>query len=125
MNRGYDSLTASRLYERAYKRLSSKILSTGFDRNYETYMAIISESNFIRFDIKNNRLYYVDTGTDVSTEDFEKQYTKSRLSSFSSKYEIIQDYIEQYDRGEISLKELNEKIKQFKKDNQEYHKEGS
>ena len=125
MNRGYDSLTASRLYERAYKRLSSKILSTGFDRNYETYMAIVSESNFIRFDIKNNRLYYVDTGTDVSTEDFEKQYTKSRLSSFSNKYEIIQDYIEQYDRGEISLKELNEKIKSFKKDNQEYHKEGS
>ena len=125
MNRGYDSLTASKLYERAYKRLSSKILSTGFDRNYETYMAIVSENNFIRFDIKNNRLYYVDTGTDVSTGDFEKQYTKSRLSSFSSKYEIIQDYIEQYDRGEISLKELNEKIKRFKKDNQEYHKEGS
>ena len=125
MNRGYDSLTASKLYERAYKKLSSKMLSTGFDRSYETYMSIISDNNFIRFDIKNNRLYYVDTGIDVSSENFEREYTKSRLSAFSSKYDVIKSYVEQYEQGEITLKELNEMIKKFKKDNQEYHKEGS
>jgi len=125
MNRGYDPLTASKLYERAYKKLTSKVISSGFDRSYETYMSLVNESNFIRFDIKNNRLFYVDTGIDVSSGNFEREYTKSRLSAFSNKYEIVQDYIEQYDRGEISLKELNEKIKRFKKDNQEYHKEGS
>lgn len=125
MNKGYDAYTASRLYERAYKRLSYKLLSHGFDRNFEAYMAIANENNFIRFDIKNNRLYYVDTGVDVSSEDFEKEYTKSRLSAFSNKYDTIQNYVESYDRGEITLKELNDLIRDFKKTNAEYHKEGS
>ena len=125
MNRGYDSYTASKLYERAYKRLSSSVLSKGFDRNFETYMALVNENNFIRFDIKGNRLYYIDTGIDVSTENFEREYTKSRLSAFSSKYETINEYVNLYESGEISLNELNNLIKEFKKTNAEYHKEGS
>lgn len=125
VNKGYDAFTASKLYVRAYSRLSAKMLSTGFDRHYEAYRALVGENNFIRFDIKNNRLYYVNNGIDVSTETFEKEYTKSRLSSFADKYDTIKDFIRQYDNGEITLNELNEKIKRFKKENQDYHKEGS
>ena len=125
MNRGYDALTASRLYDRAYKRLSSSILSNGFDRAFETYASLTQENNFIKFDIKNNRLYYRQTGEDVSSETFERSYTRNRLEALASKYDTIEQYIEEYESGEITLKELNEKIRQFKKSNAEYHKEGS
>lgn len=125
VNKGYDTLTASRLYERAYKRLSYSVLSKGFDRDFETYMSLVSETNFIRFDIKHNRLYYVDSGEDVSSLDFEKRYTVDRLSAFAKKYSTIEDYINMYKNGDITLNELNELIKRFKKENQEYHKEGS
>ena len=54
VSKGYDELTASKIYERAYKRLSPKMLSAGFDREFETYMSLVSDKNFIRFDIKSN-----------------------------------------------------------------------
>ena len=125
MNRGYDALTASRLYERAYKRLSSSVISKGFDRAFETYASLTQENNFIKFDIKNNRLYYRKTGEDVSSETFEKSYTRDRLGALAGKYDTIEEYVEEYEAGEITLTELNEKIRQFKRTNSEYHKEGS
>lgn len=125
MNRGYDALTASRLYDRAYKRLSSSILSKGFDRAFETYASLTQENNFIKFDIKNNRLYYRQTGEDVSSATFERSYTRNRLEALAGKYDTVEQYIEEYESGEITLNELNEKIRQFKKSNAEYHKEGS
>ena len=125
VNRGYDTLTASKIYARAYKRLSSKIMSGGFDRSFETYMALVSDKNFIRFDIKGNRLYYVDTGEDVSSETFERNYTSRRLESLARKYPTIQGWLEEYNAGMITLNELNERIRKFKLQDPEYHKEGS
>ena len=57
VNKGYDALTASKLYEKAYKRLSKATLSQGFNREFEDYMSLVSDKNFIRFDIKSNKLY--------------------------------------------------------------------
>lgn len=125
MNRGYDAFTASRLYDRAYKRLSSSILSKGFDRAFETYASLTQENNFIKFDIKNNRLYYRQSGEDISSENFEKSYTRDRLGALAKKYDTVESFVEEYENGEITLNELNEKIRQFKKSNAEYHKEGS
>ena len=125
MNKGYDAYTSSKLYDRAYKRLTKSVMSKGFDRAFETYAALTQENNFITFDIKNNRLYYRDTGEDVSSKDFEKSYTRSRLSNFAKKYDMIEEYLEQYENGDMSLNELNRKIEDFKRKNQEYHKEGS
>ena len=125
MNKGYDSLTASKLYERAYKKLSPKVLSSGFDRYYESYMALISDKNFIKFDIKSNRLYYVNTGEDVKSDTFERNYTTKRLENFANKYDEVWFWLEEYNAGQMSLNELNERIKAFKKANAEYHKEGS
>lgn len=125
MNKGYDSLTASKIYERAYKRLSKKVLSTGFDREFEAYMSLVSEKNFIRFDIKSNRLYYVKTGEEVSSENFERQYTSDRLEKLADKYDEIWFDLEAYKAGEISLEELKRRIALFKEKNQQYHKEGS
>ena len=125
VNKGYDELTASKLYERAYRRLSPKKLSSGFNREFEAYMSITSEKNFIRFDIKNNRLYYVKTGEEVQNDTFERNYTTERLKALSSKYADIEFWVEEYNAGQISLNELNERIKAFKKANAEYHSEGS
>ena len=125
VGRGYDEFTASRLYARAYKKLTSKVMSSGFDRSFETYMALVSEKNFIRFDIKNDRLYYVDTGQDVSTSSFERKYTTARLENLADKYFDVRMMVEEYENGKISLQELNDFIKKFKMNNPEYHKEGS
>lgn len=125
MNKGYDPLTASKIYERAYKRLNKNVLSSGFNREFEAYRALVSETNFIRFDIKNNRLYYIDTGEEVKTDTFERNYTTKRLENFANKYSDVYFWLEEYNAGEISLNELNERIKDFKKANAEYHKEGS
>ena len=125
VNRGFDEFTASKLYARAYKRLTKSVLSSGFDRYYETYMALVSEKNFIRFDIKNNRLFYVDTGEEVSSDTFERNYTTRRLENFANKYSDVWFWLEEYNAGQISLNELNERIKAFKKANAEYQKAGS
>lgn len=125
MEKGYDSFTASKLYERAYKRLTPSLMSQGFDRYFEAYMSLVSDKNFIRFDIKNNRLYYLDTGNDVSKSTFEKKYTIDRLKNFSEKYFDVRMMIEEYEEGKITLDELNKFIKDFKKNNSDYHKEGS
>lgn len=125
VNKGYDELTASRLYEKAYKRLSPKVLSSGFNREFEAYMSLVSDKNFIRFDIKNNRLYYVKTGEEVGSDTFERNYTTERLKGLTEKYSDIDFWVEEYNAGQISLNELNERIKAFKKANAEYQKEGS
>ncbi|MBO7714949.1 MAG: hypothetical protein J6S85_15380 [Methanobrevibacter sp.] len=125
VNKGYDELTASRLYEKAYKRLSPKVLSSGFNREFETYMSLVSDKNFIRFDIKNNRLYYVKTGEEVNTDTFERNYTTERLQNLADKYDEVYFWLESYNAGEMSLNELNERIKAFKIANVEYQKEGS
>lgn len=125
VNRGYDEFTASKIYLRAYKRLAPSKLSTGYNRNFEAYASIVFENNFIKFDIKNNRLFYVDTGKDVSTTTFERNYTINRLEKFGKKYFDVRMMINEYEEGKISLNELNNFIKDFKKNNREYHKEGS
>ena len=124
IDKGYDSYTASKIYDRAYKRVGS-ILSKGFDRDFETYMSIVSNKGVISFDIKNNRLYYVNTGEEVKSETFERNYTSKRLENFANKYSEVYFWLEEYNAGQISLNELNERIKHFKKANAEYHKEGS
>ena len=125
VNKGYDEFTASRLYARAYERLKPSVLSSGFNREFEAYMSLVSDKNFIRFDIKKNRLYFVDTGDEVSTYSFEKRYTTERLKAFSNKYFEVRMMIEEYEEGKITLQELNNFIKNFKKNNSDYHKEGS
>ena len=103
MNKGYDALTASKLYERAYNRLPPSMLSTGFDRDFETYASLIYENNFVKFDIRSNRLYYRKTGEDVSSATFERSYTRNRLEALSNKYDTIKQYIEEYESGEITI----------------------
>lgn len=125
VNKGYDELTASKIYERAYKRLSKKVLSTGFNREFEAYMSLVSDKNFVRFDIKRNRLYYVKTGEEVNTDTFERNYTSERLENLAAKYDEVYFWLEAYNAGEMSLNELNERIKAFKIANVEYQKEGS
>ena len=125
VNKGYDEFTASKLYARAYKRLSPSMLAEGYNRNFEAYASIAFENNFVKFDIKNNRLYYVKTGEEVSSANFQMNYTRERLSSLANKYETVETYLEQYENGQISLQQLNKNIADFKKSNSEYHKEGS
>lgn len=125
MNEGYDSLTASRLYHRAYQKLSPKLLATDFNREFEAYASLVVKNNFIKFDIRRDKLYVLKTGEEVNSNTFAKAHTINRLSSLGAKYLEVNEYIEQYIRGDITLNELNEKIRQFKKSNAEYHKEGS
>ena len=125
MDRGYDPLTASKLYARAYRRLTKSVMSKGFNREFEAYMSLVSGTNFIRFDIKNDRLYYVNTGEEVSTENFERTYTRDRLSGLAGKYGQIEAYLQEYEEGRLTLSELNNLIATFKRTNQDYHKEGS
>ena len=125
MNEGYDSFTASKLYARAYRRLNYHLLSQGFDRHFEAYMSLVSDKNFIKFDIKSNRLYFVDTGEEVSTANFERKYTLDRLENLGRKYIEVQSDMDEYAIGNISLEELKRRIELFKLHNKEYHKEGS
>lgn len=124
MNRGYDPLSASKLYEKAYKRLG-KVLSPEFNREYEAYMSLASSKNVISFDIKNDRLYISKTGEDVSTETFSKAITLNRVSNLAAKYLEVDDLVESYLRGDITLDDLNKGIAEFKKHNAEYQKAGS
>lgn len=124
MRRGYDSYTASKIYERAYKRVGS-LVSKDYNREFETFMSISSDKNFIQFDIKGNKLFIKDTGEDAKPETFAKAMTLNRVSNLAAKYLEVNDIVEDYIRGNISLNELNQKIKEFKKSNAEYQKEGS
>lgn len=124
MRRGYDSYTASKIYDRAYTRVGS-IISKGFNREFETFMSIASDTNFVNFDIKGNRLYYTDTGEDVKSETFERRYTTDRLREFAKKHIDVQRKLDEYILGKITLQELNDYVAEFKKTNQEYLKEGS
>lgn len=55
--------------------------------------------------------------------DFEKLYVNERLMNMGRKYEEVSKLINQYNDGEISLQQLNDKIADFKKTNEQYLKE--
>ena len=124
MHRGFDSYTASKIYERAYKRVGS-LVSKDYNREFETFMSIASDKNFVKFDIKGNRLYIRSTGEDAKPDTFAKSMTINRVSNLAAKYLEVNDIVEDYIRGDITLNELNQRIKEFKKSNAEYQKEGS
>lgn len=121
---GFDTYTASKIYARAYKRTENSI-SKGFNIDFETYASIAYSSNFIKYDIKGDRLYIRKTGEDISTSSFEKEYTNKRLAIFAGKYSQIQHYVDLYNRDVISLENLNFLIEGFKLINADYWKEGS
>ena len=122
--KGYDIFTAGKIYARAYKRIG-KSISQDFNREFETYASLAYNNNFVKFDIKSNRLYIRKTGETLNSDTFAKAYTVNRLSNFASKYSEVNYDLQRYIEGEISLEELNRNIEEFKRTNAEYLKEGS
>ena len=55
--------------------------------------------------------------------DFEKTYVNERLNNMGRKYGEVADYIKEYNENKISLQQLNDKIADFKKTNEQYLKE--
>ena len=75
--------------------------------------------------IKSERLYLRNTGQELTGDTFAKAYTVNRISNFASKYTEVNDKLQEYMTGDISLQQLNDYIDYFKKTNAEYNKEGS
>ena len=122
--KGYDVFTASKIYNRAYSRIG-KVIDKAFNRDFETYASLVYKNNFVKFDIKSERLYLRNTGQELTGDTFAKAYTVNRLSNFASKYTEVNDKLQEYMTGDISLQQLNDYIDYFKKTNAEYNKEGS
>lgn len=122
-NYGYDVLTASKIYNRAVKRITT--MTDEWNAEFQAYASLVYDNNFIKFDIKSNRLYFRKTNEDVTTERFQKAETLNRLSNMASKYLEVNNILQDYLNGDISLQELNNKIEFFRRTNAEYLKEGS
>lgn len=122
-NYGYDPLTASKIYNRAVKRITT--MTDEWNAEFQAYASLVYDNNFIKFDIKSNRLYFRKTNEDVTTERFQKAETLNRLSNMASKYLEVNNILQDYLNGDISLQELNNKIEFFRRTNAEYLKEGS
>lgn len=122
----YDTYTASKIYNRALNRLE-KMISSDFNLEFETYASIVFKENFVRFDVKSERLYNKswEEINEMTKEEFEKEYTNDKLRELASKYIDVQAYLNIYNGGQISLQELNDLIKEFKETNSKYAKEGS
>lgn len=122
----YDTYTASKIYNRALNRLE-KMISSGFNLEFETYASIVFKNNFVKFDIKSEKLYDKSWNElkDLSKEEFEKEYTNEKLRELSNKYIDVQAYLNMYNGGQISLQELNDLIKDFRETNLQYAREGS
>ena len=122
----YDTYTASKIYNRALNRLE-KMISNDFNLYFETYASIVFHDNFVKFDIKSEKLYNKswEEITELSKEEFEHQYTNDKLKVLADKYIDVQAYLNMYNGGLITLQELNDLVQKFKETNSNYAKEGS